>query len=172
MAQTFQDWRKNMKRMSTMKPLVFPITILSALSLALAVYVWAGSQDKGSSGKAGMDGAVLKVTVVGEHYSLDSGSETKGSETKEGQPFGLKVTRITSDDGRELTEMKGLVLEYRNTNKSRDLIKKHTPGDTLMIKGKLDLREKILEVESFKKVEAPGSDSKDSGSPARGSETK
>ncbi|MEO0248481.1 MAG: hypothetical protein ABIN58_02835 [candidate division WOR-3 bacterium] len=160
-----------MKRIST-KPLVFPIMILSALSLALAIYVWAGSQDKGSSSKAGMGGAVLKVTVVGEHQPLDSGSDTKGSETKERQPFGLRVTRITSEDGRELIEMKGVVLEYRDTNKSNDLIKKHASGDTLMIKGNLDLRDKVLEVESFKKVEAPGSDSKESGSPTRGSDTK
>lgn len=45
-----------MKRMMPVKPLVFPIMILSALSLALAVYVWAGNHNKGSSSKAGREG--------------------------------------------------------------------------------------------------------------------
>ncbi|GBC83183.1 hypothetical protein HRbin10_02324 [bacterium HR10] len=146
--------------------------MILALSCAVFVYAQAGSQSKGSSSKGRMDEDVIGVTVEGEQMMLDHGSGTKGSGTKGDHSYGLKVVRAVDQDGRELPELNGQVLTYRDTDKSRELIKKHRQGERLIIKGRLSVEEKMLEVESFAKRDADGSGSRGSGTKRAGSGSK
>ncbi|MBI3949703.1 MAG: hypothetical protein HY314_04520 [Acidobacteria bacterium] len=147
----------------------FPIMLISALSLTVAVYAQ-GSHSKGSSSKAGMEEDVVRVTVEGIHVILDQGSGTKGSRHKESHFSALKVTKAIDEDGRELTDVEGWTLTL-DTSKSRNLVRVGK-GGKLLVKGTLNLQERVLEVESFKEPDMPGSGSKGSGAKRQGSGSK
>jgi hypothetical protein len=105
----------------------------------------------------------IDVTVEGELIATggDEGSRSKSDRTI--AQYGLKVTRVVGSNSEQLTNLPGSILRYRETSKSKDLIKKHGEGEKLIIKGKLDIEEGVLEVKSFKPAEPSGSDSHGSG---------
>jgi len=143
----------------------FPIMLISALSLTVAVYAQ-GSHSKGSSSKAGMEKDIVRVTVEGT-YIPDQGLGTKGSGRKQGPSSALKVIKAIDEDDQELTDVEGWMLTL-DTSKSRNLIKVGK-GGKLLVKGKLNLQKRVLEVESFKEPDMPGSGLKGSGAKGQGS---
>jgi hypothetical protein len=114
----------------------------------------------------------LNVTLEGEHVAL---GEQVGSGSKHGKliaAYGFKVTRAVGKNDEELSNLRGVTLRYRETGKSKDLIKKHRAGEKLVIKGKLDVEENVLEVGSFQAAGSPGSNSHGSDSKRQGSGSK
>ncbi len=96
---------------------------------------------------------VIRVTVEGTNFCLGcSLKKNKGAGAQcsiFGHKHALEVTKVVAEDGKELTEMRGWVLHYLETEKSQDLIKKHH-GEKLTITGKVYPRERVIEADSFK----------------------
>ena len=101
--------------------------------------------------------AVVQASVEGKNFCLGCAlKKEKGAKAQcslYGHKHALKVSKAVSEDGKELTEMKGWVLHYLETEKSEHLIKEHH-GEKLTIKGKIYPLERVIEVDSFKETKA------------------
>jgi hypothetical protein len=110
---------------------------------------------------------LIKVTVEGEHVGLEENAGSRTKSVKVIPTHGFKVLRAVNKNGEELAGLRGTVLRYQETRKSKNLILDRPDGQKLVIKGKLDPRENVLEVDSVELVEAEGRDVKKQGSGSR-----
>ncbi len=110
--------------------------------------------------KSPAEAKAIAATVVGENVCLGcSLKKEKGAAaqcSKYGHRHALKVI-AASAAGKELPEMKGWILHYLETDNGQPMIKEHH-GETLTLKGKVYVEERVLEVdklEETKKSEPP-----------------
>lgn len=135
-------------------------TLLAAL-LVIAGAGYALAQDHPEHPKKQPAAAkVVEATVVGENFCLGcSLKKEKGAAAQcsiYGHRHALKVTTATAA-GKNLPEMKGWVLHYLDTDNAQSFIKQHG-GETLTLKGKVYIDERVLEVnkpDEAKKPEHP-----------------
>ncbi|MCI0417692.1 MAG: hypothetical protein L0312_00485 [Acidobacteria bacterium] len=90
---------------------------------------------------------IIKATVEGE---LKAQGEASGSKNDPDMPVSFAASRVTGEDGSELTELAGKVFSIKKGKKRDELLKKHKPGDKLTLTGKLDAGKALLQLESFK----------------------
>lgn len=98
----------------------------------------------------------VKASVTGVNVlqvARKNGPATSPGSTTAGRSHALQVITAVID-GREQPEMKGWVLQYRQTVKGRELIRKHD-GETLIVTGILDPGKRVLEVSSFARAAVP-----------------
>lgn len=145
----------------------FFLLAMAVLGYPLAVYGQSGSKNEGSSSKT-KDQEALNVTVEGRQVVLTDEEDGSGSkDDPASQKYGIQVTRVVVEGGRELNELHGSVLQYLETRKNKKLIRKFQRGENLIVKGKLrtDNRQHWLEVTTIQLAsptdsEHHGSDSK------------
>lgn len=133
-------------------PLALVAAVVVSIRYAAVGHYQSGSKNEDSS-KSKYE---LKVTVEGELQA----KEDSGSRNDSTLRLALKVTRAVTDDGRELSELRDQTLNLVDNTKGKDLFKKHSEGDRLIIRGGLHLGEKVLMVKAFKNAQSEGSGSK------------
>jgi len=98
---------------------------------------------------------VVEATVEGRNFCLGCAlKKEKGAKAQcslFGHRHSLKVNKAVDMDGNELMEMKGWVLHYLETEKSKPLIDGHH-GQEVTIEGKVYPLERVLEVEIFEQA--------------------
>ena len=91
---------------------------------------------------------VVKVKVEGIHLEVKENKISRVEGIKTIPSYGLKVKQVLDKKGKEMPEWRGTSVIYLDNKKAKDLIAKHQDGHDLVIKGKLDVKLKLLEVES------------------------
>jgi YHS domain-containing protein len=134
----------------------YGVVFLLAGLLLVGLITLTGGTEK-SEPAAPAEASVVKATVEGVNFCLGCALKKQKGAGAQCSIFGhrhtLKLNKAVSEDGQELTKMRGWVLHYLETEKSRELIKTHH-GQTLTIKGKVYPQERVLEVDFFKEHEA------------------
>ncbi len=98
--------------------------------------------------------AVIEATVTGENICLGCALKSEMGAASQCSKYGHNhVLRVTaaSADGADLANMKGWILYYLETDKAQPFIKEHD-NETLTLKGKVYVDERVLEVD--KQVDA------------------
>lgn len=155
-----------MKMTKTMWHVTLSLMLMTLLGFTVAAYGQYGSRSKTRATSFPPSDPVMRVTVEGVHAALN------GSGSSRDRAYVLRVRKAVNQDGRTLTGLKGVSLRYSDTRKSRDLINKVARGERLVITGRLHAATRVLDVDSYKRVEIPERVHRRSTSRRRGSGTK
>lgn len=129
-------------------PLGLPAMILAVVACVMGISLLVGSP------KSAYDEAVT-VQVKGRLIENDAGSGTKGIEN-----FEFRVSQATTADGRIISNLKNQYLSFLDGKVVRTLVKRYRDGDELILKGNLKIKNRELDVKSFRKAVSAGSDTK------------
>lgn len=142
----------------------------------MAVIVLTGTIMAGTALAQGAPKEGVAAVVTGDNVCLGCTLKKESGAAAQCSVYGhqhtLRVTKARLD-GKEAPELKGQVLHYLPTDKSKDLIGAHH-GEKLTIAGKVYLDARTLEVASVQSAgtQAEGSATKPASRPAEGSSKK
>lgn len=120
------------------------LALLAAMLAAFSVSTaWAQGSD--SKDKA------MKIDVAGELQTVES----NGSKS-----LALKVMQAVDAQGNEVAAMSGQTVKLAADARTRALAAKHSAGTKLIVKGTLNVPEKLLTVMTYKVDDGKGSDNK------------
>ena len=137
--------------------------LVCLLTLLLISSSFAGDENDGKKRCAMgcIEGEIEVATITGMNYCFACGLKQEYGSASAcktyGHQHGLKVIKFVDGCGEDKPNYKGVTLHYLSNEKSQPLLKENH-GETVEVKGKVYIKENVLEVESFKKIEAEKGD--------------
>lgn len=131
------------------------IILAGLMGIAAAATTWAQEHPEHPTKKATETpkSAAIEATVTGENICVGCALKEHGAAaqcSKYGHQHALRVT-AASQNGKDMPEMKGVILYYLTTDSSQALLKEHH-AEIVTVKGKIYPAERVLEV---LQIEAP-----------------
>lgn len=132
------------------------LPLATAMILLFASPVVTQSESKSKESKA------PTVTVIGQNICLGCSLKKERGAQAQCSVYGhrhvIRVEKVVTESGKELSELKGIALHYLDTDKSKDLVGGHH-GERMKVTGRYYGPERVIEVESFEGVEEASSGS-------------
>ena len=129
----------------------FSLAVLMVLGLGTTMVVGQGSGSKSYEKKRTNSRASTLVSVTMEGHLHEADSQA-GSGTVAGSEPVFVVGKASDPAGRELRKYNGWNLHLVKNRVGKRLIREHGSGETMTIRGRLNIDKKTLEVISFRET--------------------